>query len=400
MSVAPHTAVLIVAAGRGIRAGLGNLPKQYQPVGGKPILARSIDAFLGHEAVEQILVVIGESDRELYGSVAPVNDRLMIPVTGGGTRQDSVRNGLAALAERSPAHVLIHDAARPFASRALIDRVIGALDGADAVVPTLPVANTLKQIDATGRVTATVPRDGLQAAETPQGFSFDVILAAHKRAAAAGLSFTDDAAVAEWAGTPVLAVPGDPANMKLTTAGDIAAADRRLTLENALALGDVRVGVGYDIHALGSGHEIILGGIAVPHTRGLVGHSDADVVLHALTDAILGALGDGDIGQHFPPSDPQWKGASSDRFLADAVARVAARGGIIAHLDVTLVAEGPKLAPHREAMRARIAEICGITIDRVGVKATTSEGLGFIGRSEGVSAHATATLRLPFAGSK
>ncbi len=397
MAVAPHTDALIVAAGRGERAGSGNVPKQYQPIGGMPILARALDVFLAHPAVARVLVVIGEGDGATYRSVAPSHDRLMEPVTGGATRQDSVRNGLSALASRNPARVLIHDAARPFASPALIDRVVAALAEADAVVPTLPVASTLKRVGKDGQVTATVSRDGLEAAETPQGFVFATILAAHRKAADAGVQFTDDAAVAEWAGTPVVAVPGDAGNVKLTTAHDIAVADRQLTAEMALALGDVRVGVGYDIHALGSGHEMMLGGIAVPHTRGLVGHSDADVVLHALTDAILGALGDGDIGQHFPPSDPQWRGVSSDRFLADAAARVAARRGIIAHLDVTLVAEGPKLAPYREAMRARIAAIAGVGLDRVGVKATTSEGLGFIGRSEGVSAHAIATVRLPFA---
>ena len=266
------------------------------------------------------------------------------------------------------------------------------------MVPTVPVASTLKQVDGSGRVTATVPRDGLQAAETPQGFAFDAILAAHNKARDAAEQFTDDAAVAEWAGLPVVAVPGDPGNVKLTTSHDIDEANRRLTAESALALGDVRVGIGYDIHGFGAGFEIMLGGVPVPYRRGLVGHSDADVVLHALTDAVLGALGDGDIGEHFPPSDPQWAGVSSDRFLADAVARIAARGGMIGHLDVSIVAERPKLAPHREAMRARIAEICGIPIDRVGVKATTSEGLGFIGRSEGISAHAVATIRLPFGG--
>ncbi len=396
MDHVPNTAALIVAAGRGVRAGSGNVPKQYQPLAGTPILARTLATFLAHPAVDRVLVVIGEGDEEIYRSMAPLHDSLMAPATGGETRQDSVRNGLAALAGAAPKRVLIHDAARPFASRALIGRVVEALDSADAVVPTMPVASTLKQVDAAGRVTATVPRDGLQAAETPQGFAFDAILAAHNKASQARQQFTDDAAVAEWAGLPVVAVPGDPGNVKLTTSHDIDEATRRLTAELALALGDVRVGIGYDIHGFGPGYEIMLGGVPVPYRRGLIGHSDADVVLHAATDAILGALGDGDIGEHFPPSDPQWAGASSDRFVADAVARVAARGGMIAHLDVSIVAERPKLAPYREAMRARIAEICGVSVDRVGVKATTSEGLGFIGRSEGISAHAVATIRLPF----
>ena len=396
MDNALHTAALIVAAGRGIRAGSGNVPKQYLPLAGTPILARTLATFLAHPAIDRVMVVIGDGDGEIYRSIAPQHDKLMAPVTGGDTRQDSVRNGLAVLAATRAARVLIHDAARPFASPALVGRVVAALGTADAVVPTVPVASTLKRVDATGHVMATVPRDQLQAAETPQGFAFDAILAAHNKARDTAHAFTDDAAVAEWAGMAVVAVPGEPGNIKLTTAHDIEAAERRLTAEAALALGDVRTGIGYDIHAFGPGFEVILGGVAVPHSRGLVGHSDADVVLHALTDAVLGAIGDGDIGQHFPPSDPQWKGASSDRFLADAAARVARRGGTIAHLDVALVTEGPKVAPYREAIRARIAAIAGIAVERVGFKATTSEGLGFIGRREGIAAHAVATVRLPF----
>jgi 2-C-methyl-D-erythritol 4-phosphate cytidylyltransferase/2-C-methyl-D-erythritol 2,4-cyclodiphosphate synthase len=343
------------------------------------------------------MTVIGPGDEALYRSVAPRHDKLRSPVAGGDTRQASVLNGLKAFSSGAPGRILIHDAARPFASPDLIGRVAAVLEGAPAAVPTLPVANTLKRVDG-GRVVETVPRDGLEAAETPQGFHFDAILAAHTRAAEAGLAFTDDAAVAEWAGVPVVTVPGEPGNVKLTTAAEITGADRRLLAEEAARLGDVRVGVGYDVHALGAGHEVMLGGVAIPFNRGLVGHSDADVLLHALTDAILGALADGDIGEHFPPSDDKWRGVSSDRFLADAAARVGARGGVIAHLDAALIAEGPKIAPHRQAMRERIAAICGIDIGRVGVKATTNEGLGYIGRSEGVAAHATATIRLPLAG--
>jgi 2-C-methyl-D-erythritol 4-phosphate cytidylyltransferase/2-C-methyl-D-erythritol 2,4-cyclodiphosphate synthase len=391
------TSGLIVAAGRGLRAGGADIPKQYQRIGGKPMLLRAIEALLCHDAVDQVRVVIGKADERLYTDLAPSHGKLRPPVTGGETRQDSVRLGLEALVQDEPARVLIHDGARPFVSPALIGRVASALDTATAVIPALPVASTLKRVGSDGRVAATVAREGMQAAETPQGFAFSAILAAHRRAAAEARSFTDDAAVAEWAGIDVAVVAGDPLNVKLTTADDIAAANRRLLAEEALRLGDVRVGIGYDIHALGSGHEVMLGGVAIPHARGLVGHSDADVVLHALTDAILGALAEGDIGAHFPPSDEQWKGVSSDRFLADAAARVAARGGVIAHLDVALVAEGPRIAPYRDAIRARIAAICGITPDRVGVKATTSEGLGFIGRGEGIAAHATATIRLPFA---
>jgi 2-C-methyl-D-erythritol 4-phosphate cytidylyltransferase/2-C-methyl-D-erythritol 2,4-cyclodiphosphate synthase len=236
----------------------------------------------------------------------------------------------------------------------------------------------------------------VQAAETPQGFAYAAILAAHEKAAAAGATFTDDAGVAEWAGIPVRVVPGETGNVKLTSPEDIVAADRRILADTALALGDIRVGTGYDVHAFGPGNEVMLGGVAIPHTRGVVGHSDGDVALHALTDAVLGAIADGDIGHHFPPSDPQWKGASSDRFLRFAAERVAARGGGIANLDVAIVTEGPRISGHRDAIRSRIASICGISPDRVGVKATTNENLGFIGRGEGLAAYATATVRLPF----
>jgi 2-C-methyl-D-erythritol 4-phosphate cytidylyltransferase/2-C-methyl-D-erythritol 2,4-cyclodiphosphate synthase len=302
--------------------------------------------------------------------------------------------GLMALASDPPAHVLIHDAARPFVTAELIDRVLAKLAEEIAVVPTLPVTNTLKRVDR-GHVVGTIFREGVQAAETPQGFRFDAILAGHRRAVSEGRFATDDAALVEWMGMAVAAVPGDPANVKLTTADDIAAAERRFRVDEALRLADVRVGSGVDVHAFGPGSQVILGGVAIPHERGLIGHSDADVVLHALTDAVLGALADGDIGVHFPPSDPRWKGASSDVFLADAVARVGVRGGMIAHLDVTILAEAPRVAPHREAMRARIAAICGIAAARVSVKAGTNEGLGFIGRREGIAATATATIRLP-----
>jgi 2-C-methyl-D-erythritol 4-phosphate cytidylyltransferase/2-C-methyl-D-erythritol 2,4-cyclodiphosphate synthase len=319
-------------------------------------------------------------------------------VNGGATRQESVRLGLRALATTAPDRVLIHDAARPFVPSAVIARVVAALDGAEAVIPALPVPATLKAVDAAGWITGTVPRAGLQAAETPQGFRFPLILEAHDKAAAVGDDFTDDAAVAEWAGIPVRIVAGDAANLKLTTSEDIAMADRRELAGAALALGDIRVGTGYDVHAFGPGGEVMLGGVAIPHTRGVVGHSDGDVGLHALTDAILGALADGDIGFHFPNSDPEWKGAASERFLRFAAERVAARGGRIAHLDLAVITEGPRLSEHRDAMRHRIAEICGITPDRVGVKATTNENLGFIGRGEGLAAYASATIRLPLDG--
>jgi 2-C-methyl-D-erythritol 4-phosphate cytidylyltransferase/2-C-methyl-D-erythritol 2,4-cyclodiphosphate synthase len=391
------TAALIVAAGMGLRAAGGEIPKQYQSVGGTAVLRRAIDAMVRHDAVNQVQVVIGSDDEARYRSVAPPHEKLRPPAAGGATRQESVLRGLTELEDGAPARVLIHDAARPFVSAALIDRVASGLDRATAVVPALPVSDTLKRIGVGGRVVETVAREGLYAAETPQGFAFAPILAAHRRAQEAARVFTDDAAVAEWAGMEVEVVAGDPANVKLTTASDFDAAERRIMGEAALRLGDIRVGVGYDIHSLGPGHEVNLGGIPIPFSRGLVGHSDADVVLHALTDAILGALADGDIGEHFPPSDEKWRGASSAVFLADAAARVAARGGIIAHLDVALVAQGPRIAPYRDKIRHSIAEICGIDPERVGVKATTNEGLGFIGRGEGMAAHATATVRLPLA---
>ncbi|MEO8669233.1 MAG: bifunctional 2-C-methyl-D-erythritol 4-phosphate cytidylyltransferase/2-C-methyl-D-erythritol 2,4-cyclodiphosphate synthase [Bauldia sp.] len=397
MAEIPSTAALIVAAGRGVRAGGLDGPKQYRMLAGRAVLRRTLDLFLSHPTIGPVLVVTHADDAAQYESVAPQHDRLLPPVTGGATRQESVRRGLAALAAAAPDNVLIHDAVRPFGSHALIDRVTGALKDAVAVLPALPVADTLKAVDARGVVTGTVPRDGLYAAETPQGFRFDAIHAAHERAASSGLVFTDDTAVAEWAGIAVTVVAGETGNIKLTTAADIAASDGRLVAEAALRLGDVRVGTGYDVHTFGPGDRIVFGGVEIPHTHGLVGHSDADVALHALTDAILGALADGDIGVHFPPSDPRWRGASSDRFLADAVARVAARGGALAHLDVAIVAEAPKVNPHRDAMRAGIAAMRGVGVDRVGVKATTNERMGFIGRGEGIAAIATATVRLPFA---
>ncbi len=391
----PGTAVLIVAAGRGVRAG-GEIPKQYRMIGELPVLGHAIDAFLSHPAVDVVAVAIA-SDDSRYADIASQNDpRLLPPVRGGETRQETVRLGLRALAVHAPDRVLVHDAARPFVSAAVVDRVVAALDIDEAVIPALPVPSTLKAVDGAGLITATVPREGLYAAETPQGFRFAAILDAHEKAAAAGHACTDDAQVAEWAGIQVKVVAGDAANVKLTSSEDIAMADRREMAEAALALGDIRVGNGYDVHAFGPGNEVMLGGIAIPHNRGIVGHSDGDVALHALTDAVLGAIAEGDIGAHFPPSDPQWKDASSDRFLRFAADRVEARGGRIAHLDVAIVTEGPRIAEHRDAMRIRIAEICGIAPERVGVKATTNENLGFIGRGEGLAAYAVATVRLPF----
>jgi 2-C-methyl-D-erythritol 4-phosphate cytidylyltransferase/2-C-methyl-D-erythritol 2,4-cyclodiphosphate synthase len=315
------------------------------------------------------------------------------PVWGGATRQASVHAGLEALRAARPDFVLIHDAARPFLTSALITRAIDAAVEHRAAVPAVPVADTVKKVDERETVTETLDRSQLRLVQTPQAFGFDLILAAHQRAAAAGRDdFTDDAALAEWAGHSVTVFPGETTNVKLTTNDDFIRAE---ALRMA-ALGDVRTGNGFDVHAFGDGDHVMLGGIRVPHARGLTGHSDADVVLHALVDALLGALADGDIGSHFPPSDPQWRGASSDQFLAFACERVRARSGFIAHLDATVVCEAPRVGPHRDAMRARIAAIAEIPVERVAVKATTSEKLGFTGRGEGIVAMATATVRLPW----
>lgn len=389
-------AALIVAAGRGVRAG-GELPKQYRSLGGQAILRRTTSLFLAHPRVDDVLVVIHGDDAELYGEAVVGQAGLLPFATGGATRQESVRRGLEALAERGVTHVLIHDAVRPFASPALIDRVIDGLQGSDAVLAASPVTDTLKRGDTARIVTDTVSRDGLYAAETPQAFRLTAILDAHRLAADAPDAFTDDAGIAEWAGIPVQIVLGERSNIKLTMPEDIEMADQRLRMEALLQAGETRVGTGYDVHSFTEGSGVWLGGIEIPHDRKLSGHSDADVALHALTDAVLGAIADGDIGDHFPPSDPQWRGASSDRFLAFAVQRVAARGGAIVNLDLAIIAEEPKIGPHRDAMRARIAAIAGISAGRVGVKATTNEKMGFVGRGEGIAAIATATVRLPFA---
>jgi 2-C-methyl-D-erythritol 4-phosphate cytidylyltransferase/2-C-methyl-D-erythritol 2,4-cyclodiphosphate synthase len=386
-------AAVIVAAGRGLRAGGGDIPKQYRPLAGESVLALTLRAFRAVADIAPVQAVIHPDDRALYAAATQGLD-LPPPVAGGATRQGSVLAALEALAPASPAFVLIHDAVRPFASPALLERAIAAARESGAAVPAVPVADTVKSVDAEGRITATLPREQLRAIQTPQAFAFAPLLAAHRRARDTGRDdFTDDAALAEWAGLPVSTFPGEAANIKLTTPEDFARAETMLQPSDIRT--DIRTGMGFDVHAFVPGERVMLGGIAIAHDRALSGHSDADVVLHALVDAILGALADGDIGAHFPPSDPQWKGAASDRFLAFAVQRVALRGGVIAHLDVTLVCEAPKIGPHRDAMRARIAAIAGVDVGRVAVKATTSEGLGFTGRREGIAAYATATIRLP-----
>ena len=397
MSSSAATAILVVAAGRGSRVGAA-LPKQYLRLAGRSLLTHTLASLIRTYA--RVLVVIHPADRDLYAaSVAGLDDalasgRLLQPALGGATRQDSVRLGLEVLAALYdvPEVVLIHDGARPFVSPALVARAVLAARQYGAAAPGLAVPDTIKEVDADGRSVATPQRAALRAVQTPQAFRFELIHAAHRAAVAAGAGqLTDDAAVAEWAGHPVHIFEGDPANMKVTTPDDIAVAEGRLMRECP----DIRMGQGYDVHAFGPGDHIWLGGLKVPHSKGLVGHSDADVLSHAITDALYGALGDGDIGSHFPPSDPQWKGADSAIFLKAAAAAVRARGGMIAHIDATVVCETPKVGPHRDAIRQRIAETVDLPLDRVAVKATTSERLGFTGREEGIATLAIATVRLP-----
>jgi 2-C-methyl-D-erythritol 4-phosphate cytidylyltransferase/2-C-methyl-D-erythritol 2,4-cyclodiphosphate synthase len=384
-------AAIVVAAGRGLRAG-GEIPKQYRRIGEVPVIRPSLVLYSSHEEIAAVQPVIHPDDEILFGDAA--HGLAVLPwVAGGATRQASVRAGLESLASLRPDIVLVHDAARPFASAALVTRAIRAAADKGAAVPALPVVDTVKKIEPDGTIVETLDRSRLVTVQTPQAFSYSLLIDAHRRAAQAGREeFTDDAALAEWAGIAVSVFEGEQANMKLTTPDDFARAEAA----RGAALADIRTGSGYDVHAFGAGDHVMLGGVRIPHTCGVVGHSDADVALHALTDAILGALADGDIGHHFPPSDPQWRGASSDRFLAFACERVRVRNGLIANLDVTIVCEAPRVGPHRDAIRARIAAIAGVAPERVGVKATTSETLGFTGRREGIVAMATATIRLPW----
>ncbi len=368
------------------------LPKQYRALAGRALLWHTARAFVGHPEVGAVRVVIHPDDRDLYRA-ATSGLALMEPVAGGDSRQESAYRGLQSLADRPPRTVLIHDAARPFVPRDLVSRVLAALDTQPGAIPALPVRDTLKRSDDDegGRIAVTVDRRGLWQAQTPQGFRFAEIMAAHRRFAGADL--TDDAAVAERAGLAVALVAGDADNVKLTTADDFRRAERV-----AAADLEVRTGIGFDVHRFGDGDHVVLCGVDIPHDGGLEGHSDADVGLHALTDALLGAIGAGDIGSHFPPSDPRWRGAPSEIFLRRAGELVAAAGGRICNLDVTIVCERPRVAPHRQAMRERIAAILALSPERVSVKGTTTERLGFTGRGEGIAAQAIATVRVPVAG--
>lgn len=391
--------VIVVAAGRGTRAGDG-LPKQYRSLGGRPLLRHTLERFLAQPGIRRVVTVIDPAHAGLYaaatqGLVGAGGAGLAAPVAGGATRQASVRAGLEALAEDPPELVLIHDAARPFITARLVADALETAARHGAAVPVLRLVDTVKRWEADGFVVSGPDRDQMRSVQTPQSFRYALIRGAHL-AQAGRDDLTDDAAVADAAGHRVASFAGEAGNLKLTTPEDFVSAERVLARE-LRDLADVRTATGYDVHAFGEGDHVMLGGIAIPFGRGLSGHSDADVVLHALTDALLGTIGAEDIGFHFPPSKPEWKGAASDQFLRHAVDLVAAKGGRVAHLDTTIVCEEPKIGPHREAMRERIAEIAGLPVARVSVKATTSERLGFTGRREGIAALATATVRLPFA---
>ena len=388
------TAVIIVAAGKGERAGAdGNTePKQYRLVAGKPVLVRTIAAFLASDSVTHVLPVIHADHTDRYAALGLTDTRLLPAVAGGATRQASVLEGLKALAPLRPDRVLIQDAARPFVSTDLITRITAALGGHDGALPTLPVTDTIKRSLDGELVATTEDRRQLFAAQTPQGFRFGQIFSAHMRAGTVRREFTDDAEIAEWAGLRVAMVEGDRNNIKITHPEDFVRAERIAMADQGY---ETRIGTGYDVHPFAPGDAVWLCGVKIPHKAKLQGHSDADVALHALTDAILGAIGEGDIGTHFPPSDMQWKGAASTLFLRHAGDLVKNRGGRIVNLDVTIVAEAPRIAAHVPAMCAVIAETLGISPDRVAVKATTNEKLGFIGREEGIVSMASASVEVP-----
>jgi 2-C-methyl-D-erythritol 4-phosphate cytidylyltransferase/2-C-methyl-D-erythritol 2,4-cyclodiphosphate synthase len=391
------TIAIIVAAGRGSRAASGRGFKQYVALNGRAVLARAADAFLTHEGIDNVQVVIHRDDEAHYETAMAALDpssrsKLLQPVHGGETRQQSVIAGLRAVAKSRPSLVLIHDAARPFVSESEISDVLAALAHHAGAIVAVPVVDTLKRGQGdVPLISDTVRRDRLWRAQTPQGFRFTDILSAHELAAASGRdSFTDDASIAEAAGLDIALVEGSDRNFKITTPADLERAEREIQIMSA----EYRNGSGFDVHAFDEGDHVWLCGVKIPHSAALKGHSDADVAMHALTDAIYGALAEGDIGFHFPPSDPQWKGAASETFLAHARDRIAARGGALVNVDVTILCEAPKVGPHREAMRARLAEILRLDVSRVAVKATTTEQLGFTGRREGIAAMASATVRL------
>jgi len=375
---------LVVGAGRGRRLG-GGLPKQYQALGGEPMIRRTIRSFLGHPNIKAVRAVIHPDDEALFHqSVMGLN--VLDPVHGGENRQESVLLGLKSLTELNPDYVLIHDAARPYVDQDVITRVIAALDTAPGVIPVLPVADTLKK-GHNGLIETTVDRNGLYRAQTPQGFHFAEILSAHKKYQ--GEELTDDSAVAEKAGLAVSFVEGNEDNFKVTTGDDLLRASRQLGPSEG------RTGIGFDVHRFCPGDHVMICGVAIPHEAGLEGHSDADVGIHAITDALLGAICAGDIGVHFPPSDPQWADVPSDTFLRFAGDLVAQHEGRVVNIDLTIICENPRIGPYREKMSQRVGEILGITQDQVNIKGTTTEGLGFPGRGEGIAAQAVATVIFP-----
>jgi 2-C-methyl-D-erythritol 4-phosphate cytidylyltransferase / 2-C-methyl-D-erythritol 2,4-cyclodiphosphate synthase len=375
---------VVVAAGDGLRAGPGE-PKAWRRLGSRPLIRWSVESLLLAGASEVIVVVASERLRNVDEALQGLKG--WRAVAGGKTRSVSVQAGLATLTCGPDHPVLVHDAARPFVTRAHVDRLLASLEGADGAVPALPVPDTLKRGD--GMIEATVSREGLWRAQTPQAFRFAALTAAY-RLWAAGEEPTDDASVMERAGGRVALAPGDPMLLKLTYPEDFVMAEQLAASRRI-----VRTGLGVDAHRFGPGDAVMLGGVRIEHDQGLVGHSDADAGLHALTDAVLGAVAEGDIGEHFPPSDPQWKGASSDQFLLHAVKLARAKGAQILNADLTLICERPKLGPYRDAMRARIAELLGIPVDQVSVKATTTEGMGFTGRGEGLMAQALVCVETP-----
>ncbi|MCM8731402.1 bifunctional 2-C-methyl-D-erythritol 4-phosphate cytidylyltransferase/2-C-methyl-D-erythritol 2,4-cyclodiphosphate synthase [Hephaestia sp. GCM10023244] len=376
-----RTIALIVAAGQGTR--LGGPPKQFKMLGGRPMLAHSYATLAAHPAIHRVIVVIGAGQEAMLATALGA----VRHVTGGATRRESVQAGLDALADEAVTRVLVHDAARPFLCAAVIDRLLEALETHDGAVPVLPVADTLARGSTT--LGETVAREGLYRVQTPQAFRFDALRTAHQRWPG-DEEATDDAQMVRRLGGTIALVEGETMLDKITYPADIAAAETRLGAAMVS-----RSATGFDVHRLVAGEQLWLGGVLIPHDKGLAGHSDADVALHALTDALLGTIAAGDIGTHFPPSDPQWRGAASDQFLQHAARLVAERGGMIDFVDLTLMCEAPKIGPHREAIRARIAELLGLGPDQVSIKATTTERLGFVGRGEGIAAQAIATVRVP-----
>ena len=382
-----NTAALIVAAGKGTRMG-ANRPKQYLPLLGRPVLARTLAAFAGHPAIGRIMVVIDPHWRQAFEEAAAGLENVEW-CAGGDSRQESVHLGLQALNDgAAPDAVLIHDAARPLISAGIIDAVIAAIAPGQGALPALAVQDSLRRGEG-GFLSGSVERDNLWRAQTPQAFPFPDIVRAHD--ALAGENFTDDAELARRSGLKIAIVTGEEENFKITTPADLERAEKTLLCRH----GDIRTATGIDVHRFARGRKLILGGVEIPHDAGLAGHSDADVVLHAATDALLGTIGAGDIGEHFPPSDERWRGTSSDRFIRHAAAMIARGGGLIAHIDLTVVCEKPKLGPHKAAMAANIARLLDLSPERVSLKATTTEKLGFTGRGEGIMALATATVRLP-----